>query len=126
MWQHEQQDRAGFLLTEELPVRVAWAIALLLFLTLPALAQQTTLKCVVEAGNSAYTVYGTSPGPPDRICDVGCTVTTSDGGTRSANCSGVGLNAGWSNVPLCGEGPPGAGAPYSNPILSSSSSCRPP
>jgi hypothetical protein len=49
-------------------------------------------------------VYGTSPGPLDRICDVGCTVTTSDGGTRSYSCQGAGLNAGQKDPKLCGEG----------------------
>lgn len=107
-------------------MRIAWTFALLLSLEVPALAQQATLRCVVEMGGSAYTVYGTSPGPPDRICNVGCTVTTSDGGTRSQTCQAVGLNAGYSDAPLCGEGPPGPGAPYTNPILSPNSSCTPP
>ena len=104
---------------------VAWAFSLLLVFAGPVLAQQVTLRCVVEAGGSAYTVYGTSLGPPDRICDVGCTVTTVDGGTRSSSCKGVGLDAGQTNMPLCSEGPPGPGFPYTNPVLDPSSSCRP-
>ena len=107
-------------------MRVAWTFALLLSLEILALAQQATLRCVVEMGGSAYTVYGTSPGPPDRVCIVGCTVTAADGGTRSQTCQAVGLNAGYSDVPLCGEGPPGPGAPYANPMLSPTSSCAPP
>jgi hypothetical protein len=105
---------------------VAWAVALLLVFAGPALSASVwTLSCVVESGGSAYTVYGTSSGPPFRTCDVGCTVTTVDGGTRSFSCQGVGLNSGDTDLPLCSEGPPGPGFPYTNPILDPTSSCQP-
>jgi hypothetical protein len=106
-------------------MRVGCALVWLLLVAGAASAQQVALKCAVEMGGSAYSVYGTSPGPPDRICDVGCTVTTSDGATRSQFCRGVGLNAGYTDVRLCGEDPGAPGAPFSNPVLSPDSACRP-
>jgi hypothetical protein len=93
-------------------MRAIWAILLLCIWAVPALAQQQwQLRCAIDSDGKGYNIYATNNGPGPVTCTGSCSVSTSDGLTQTVKCNTT-IQAGDSDVPMCGNGPskPGAAA----------------
>jgi hypothetical protein len=106
-------------------MRAIWAILLLCTSAVPALAQQQwQLRCAIDSDGNGYNIYATNNGPGPVTCTASCSVSTSDGLTQTVNCTTT-IQAGYSDVPICGTGPGSPGRPpYSNAQLSADSTCN--
>ena len=87
-----------------------------------ALAQAVTFACAITgSGASGFDIYATNPGPDRKKCSATCTVTRSDGSTRSWSYSGtVNVGAPTQRQWFGGEAAV-PGAPLSKPTMSKSS-----
>ena len=100
-------------------MKIACITAFSLLIATPTLAQQVTFTCVLTgSSNSGFDIRATNPSPNVKKCGATCTVTKSDGSTKSWFYSGMVYPNGphW----LGGETEV-PGAPLSNPTISNTS-----
>ena len=103
-------------------MKIAYPAALSFVIATLALAQQVTFTCrITGSGDSGFDIYATNPGPDRKKCSATCTVTRSDGSTRSWSYSAT-VNVGTQTQRTWFGGEAGVpGAPLSNPTISQTS-----
>jgi hypothetical protein len=90
----------------------------------PVERDRARARCAIDSDGNGYNIYATNNGPGPVTCTGSCSVSTSDGFTQTVNCTTT-IQAGYSDVPICGTGPGSPGRPpYSNAQLSADSTCN--
>ena len=103
-------------------MKIACATALPFLIATLALADQVTFACrITGSGDSGFDIYATNPGPDRKQCSATCTVTRSDGTTRSWSYTAT-VNVGTQTQRIWFGGEAGVpGAPLRNPTISKAS-----
>ena len=103
-------------------MKIACAMGLSLVMATLALAQQVTFTCrITGSGDDGFDIYATNPGPARQKCSATCTVTRSDGSTRSWSYSAT-VNVGTQTQRHWFGGEAAVpGAPLRNPTISQTS-----
>jgi len=103
-------------------MKILSVVLFVLALAASCSAQEVTFACsITGSGASGFDVHATNPGPVRKKCRATCTVTRSDGSTRSWSYEGP-VNAAASAQRQWFGGEAGVpGAPLSKPTISNAS-----
>lgn len=102
-------------------MKAAYVVALLFLIATPVVAEDVTFTCaIMGSDNDGFSIFATNSGSNHKKCSADCTVTTSDGSTKSWSYTGRTVRA-VSHKQWFGGESGVAGAPLRDPKISSSS-----